>query len=247
MQAYEMARRGGTVDPGRHAPRRRHDLLPGFALAASDKRICSSLYGGTQGLRDFPSDRRARRGRQARPRSDGHPPASPGRSERGDPRARGRRGDPVGVGVKTPTRFPALRDRGVREMTSEASQDQRQETVPVIVVDCDVHPVPRSVDEFHRALPGAVPEPRTSPRTRRTSRSASFSTPRFRNLGPRERHGWALAATRPRPRAAARAAIRLPRPPALRRSTAPTTASSSALLPSRTLGSGVRLPPMPRR
>lgn len=38
-------------------------------------------------------------------------------------------------------------------MTSKRSADRRDETVPVTVVDCDVHPVPRSVDEFLEHYP----------------------------------------------------------------------------------------------
>ena len=54
VQAWEMARRGGTVALVGMPAIDTTVTFPAFALASSDKRLCGSLYGGTQGRRDIP-------------------------------------------------------------------------------------------------------------------------------------------------------------------------------------------------
>lgn len=53
-QAWALARRGGTVVLVGMPPYESTITMPAFALASDDKRLCGSLYGGTQARRDIP-------------------------------------------------------------------------------------------------------------------------------------------------------------------------------------------------
>jgi S-(hydroxymethyl)glutathione dehydrogenase/alcohol dehydrogenase len=53
-QAWGLARRGGTVVLVGMPPFDSTVTMSAFALAADDKRLCGSLYGGTQARRDIP-------------------------------------------------------------------------------------------------------------------------------------------------------------------------------------------------
>jgi len=53
-QAWDLARRGGTVALVGMPAFDASITLPAFGLAADDKRLCGSLYGGTQARRDIP-------------------------------------------------------------------------------------------------------------------------------------------------------------------------------------------------
>jgi S-(hydroxymethyl)glutathione dehydrogenase/alcohol dehydrogenase len=53
-QAWDLARRGGTVALVGMPAYDATITMPAFALASDDKRLCGSLYGGTQARRDIP-------------------------------------------------------------------------------------------------------------------------------------------------------------------------------------------------
>ncbi|MFE1841199.1 zinc-binding dehydrogenase [Streptomyces sviceus] len=53
-QAWDTARRGGTVALVGMPTADAMITMPAFSLAPDDKRLCGSLYGGTQARRDIP-------------------------------------------------------------------------------------------------------------------------------------------------------------------------------------------------
>ena len=53
-QAWDLARPGGTVTVVGMPPTDATITMSAFALASEDKRLCGSLYGGTQAFRDIP-------------------------------------------------------------------------------------------------------------------------------------------------------------------------------------------------